>query len=119
NPDVDAARKARMSLQRRPDDVDGRVRDRIDGDDGVRVAHGDGAKLDGAPGRLDPIAVALLGHQARQRFRPEVRNAEIDADAVGRLDVRGDRTGGAHELQVVAETRCEITSEAADAVTAL
>ena len=86
---------------------------------GVRIAHRDGAELDGAPGRLEPIAVALLGDRERQRRGPEVGNAEIDADAIRRLDVRRDRAGGADELQLVAEPRRQVTREATDAVAAL
>src|SRR5262245_38231924 len=117
--DVDAPRKAWMALKRGAQALDGRRRDRRHGDHGMRVAHRDGAELDGLAGDLDAIAIALPVGEERQRARAKVRHAEVDADVVGRAHAGRDGAGRAHERELVPQTWREEPGEAAHAVAAL
>src|SRR5690606_12155568 len=79
-PDVNAPREIRMSRELGSQYTDVRGVDRIDEQNGVRIAHRYGADLDVAARGAQRVPVALGGRAKRQRFGREIRHAEIDAD---------------------------------------
>src|SRR5690606_5986016 len=99
-PDVNAPREIRMSRELGSQYTDVRGVDRIDEQNGVRIAHRYGADLDVAARGAQRVPVALGGRAKRQRFGREIRHAEIDADDTFAAHARIDRARRAREPQL-------------------